>query len=176
MAREMQTFQSSARLSLRTLCLAAFAAFILHAAIVAVAVTYARPDPDAELGAPAIEIAIELLAKRDEPSELPPGPDTADSTPSVPVPEQTKLADPADLPRQRPVETEDPDRAVTPMETKKPLQDHKVTLDVSTLPTEAAIASEATARPSAMQIEPSPRSVAPVQGSGESPDRVRATG
>src|ERR1700731_6671 len=75
---------------------AAIGAVAIHAGGIALALTSMQPESATDLGAPAIEIGIELTAPRVDPSELPVGPDT------------------------EPAETDDPDRVVAPNETKKP--------------------------------------------------------
>ena len=48
------------------------------------------------------------------------GPDTQAAAASPAVVEQKAVAVPSDLPKAAPTETDDPDRVVTPNETKKP--------------------------------------------------------
>ena len=79
------------------------------------------------------------------------------------------------MPRAVPVETDDPERVVAPVETNEPKKDVPNVPTTPAIPSVESIAVEATAPPSSELIEESARSIAPVQGTGESPQRVRAT-
>jgi len=156
--------------------LASAAALLLHFGfIVAVAEYLQSGDPEPEFGAPAIEIGIELLDKRGEPVELPPGPDTEESAASAPVPEQRKEAEHTTLPQETPVKTDAPERLVAPIETQKPKDEEKVEPEVTTNAAAPAIASEAMAMPRSETVPEGNRSVAPALGLGETAQRVRAT-
>ena len=169
----MSNFESSQRITWPMWSLAGFVAILLHVACIAFAREYLRSDdPDPELGAPGIEIGVELLAPRLEASDLPPGPDVEPSVPSPPEAEQT--TEPMDLPREVPTEVEDAELVVAP-ETKKPKVDELLTPAAPANPSIATIAAEATALPSFETAKESTRSVTPQQGTGESPQRVRAT-
>jgi protein TonB len=171
----MSDSESSQRISLPMWGLAALGAAIIHLACIAVACEYMQDDdPAPELGAPAIEIGVELLAPRIQPTDLPPGPDADESVASPQVVEQTKVVEPA-LPLEVPTETEDPERVVSPVETKKPEEDEPITPKMPTNPSAATVAAQATALPSSEVIQESTRSVTPEQGTGDSPQRVRAT-
>jgi len=168
----MSQFESTLRISLPTWALAALGAAAIHVVCIALANEYLRDDElEAELGAPAIEIGIELLAVRREPIDLPPGPDVEESVASPPALEQV-APEPATLPREVPIETDRPELAVALVETKKPKEDESVPAPAS--PAAAAITARATARPSSEIIKESSRSVTPTQGTSESPQRVRA--
>ena len=156
--------------------LAAVAAVAIHAGCLAVAFGALRPsEPEDDLGAPAIEIGIELTAPHLDPSDLPPGPDTDASAPSPAVVEQKQVVDQTDLPKAAPTETDDPDRVVSPDDSKKPKDDDPKTPTVQADPSEQSAAAEATATPSVDSAPESPRSVAPAQGTGQSAQRVRVT-
>jgi periplasmic protein TonB len=155
--------------------LAALGSVTIHVACLALAREYLREDdPEAELGAPAIEVGIELLAQR-KPTDLPPGPDVEESVASPAVVEQTKIVEPTNLPRVAPTETEDPERIVAPIETKQLKESQPRPLTKPANPSVETVAAAATARPSSENIIESTRSIAPMQGTGESPQRVRAT-
>jgi periplasmic protein TonB len=172
----MSDFESSQKVSPRMWALAALGALTIHFACVALALDYLRDDDsDEDLGAPAIEVGIELLARHVEPAELPPGPDVEASVASPKVVETKEAIEPSDLPHAMPVETEDPERVVAPIETNKPKTDEPNVPTTAAVPSVESIAVEATAVPSSEIIEESTRSVAPVQGTGESPQRIRAT-
>src|SRR5690349_16208991 len=109
------------RPSLPLWLVAAIGAAALHAGGIALALAALPPEdaPD-DLGAPAIEIGVELMAPRAEPTELPVGPQSDASVASPPVVEQKAELKPTDLPTDVPTETEDPDRVVTTQESPKP--------------------------------------------------------
>jgi protein TonB len=172
----MSYFESSQKLSLRMWALAAFGAAMIHLGCIAFALEYMRDDdPEDALGAPAIEIDVEMLAPHTDPTDLPPGPDVEASVASPQVVEQKEIIEPADLPHAVPTESEDPDRVVSPIETNKQKKDEPNVPAVPAIPSVESIAVEATTPPSSEIIRESTRSVTPVQGTGESPDRVRAT-
>jgi periplasmic protein TonB len=155
---------------------AAVGAIAIHAACAAVALGYMRSD-DAEeaLGAPAIEIGVELTAPRLEPTDLPPGPNTQASAASPPVVAQREVIKESELPNAKPTETDDPDRLVAPDSLKKPKEDDPNIAALPTAPSQESVASEETAVPRSEEIREAPRSVAPAQGTGQSAQRVRAT-
>ena len=156
--------------------LGALGAILIHAGCVALAVDYLQPDDASDdLGAPAIEIGLELEAPRHDPVNLPPGPDADASAASPVVMEQKTEVERTDLPKATPTETEDPDRVVAPEETNKPEDDQPKTPAVQTAPSEASVAAEATAMPSPQTAQEAPRSTAPDLGTGESLRRARAT-
>src|SRR5262249_28030247 len=128
-----------------------------------------------DLGAPAIEIGVELAAPHLPPTDLPPGPDTDASTASPPVIAQQEVVKESDLQKAKPTETEDPDRVVAPESLKKPKEENPNLAAVPTAPSQESVASEATAVPRLEDFRDAPRSVAPVLGTGESAQRVRAT-
>ncbi len=155
---------------------AAAGAVALHAGCVALALGAMNPtDPDDDLGAPAIEIGIELMSPQTEPTDLPPGPYAEATAPSPAVIEQKEVVEQTDLPNAKPTETDDPDRVVSPTDTKRPKEDDPKTPTAQSDPSEASAATEATATPSVETAPVSPRSVAPVQGTGQSAERVRVT-
>jgi periplasmic protein TonB len=154
---------------------AAIGAVALHAGGIALALVSMQPDNATELGAPAIEIGVELTAPRLDPSDLPVGPDTEAAAPSPAVVEQRTVIEHSDLPKAVPTEADDPDRVVTPNETKKPTEQEPKLETVQALPSSASVAAEATATPTLQNAPEAPRSVAPSPGTGESAQRVRAT-
>ncbi len=156
---------------------AALGAVLIHAGCIALAFAYLQPDDaGADLGAPAVAIDVELAAPhRDNPADLPPGPDTDASTASPDLMEQKTAVEETDLPKAAPTETDDPDRLVTPNETTKPEDDAPKTPAVQTAPSTASVAAEAKAMPSPETAREAPRSTAPDLGTGESLRRIRAT-
>jgi protein TonB len=164
------------KLSRSAWVLAALGALAIHAGGVALALgTLQRDDPDTDLGAPAIEIGIELASPRLDPSDLPVGPDTEASAPSPAVVEQKAVVEQTTLPKAVSNETDDPDRVVAPAEAKKPKDDDPKIATLQTEASEQSVATEATATPSIDSAPESPRSAAPVLGTGASARRDRVT-
>jgi TonB family protein len=157
--------------------LGALGAILIHAGCAAVAVNYLRPEEASDdLGAPAIEISVELEAPhRDDPADLPPGPDAQASAASPAVEEQKNEVEKTELPKDTPTETDDPDRLVAPRAPEKPEDDTPKTPAVQTAASEASIAAETTAMPSPEIAKEAPRSTAPDLGSGENLRRERTT-
>jgi protein TonB len=154
--------------------LAALGAVVIHLGCVALALAFMDREPDDEVGAPAVEIGIELLAPHSDTPDLPPGPDVEASIASPQTVDQTAVAEQADLPRAVPMETEDPERLVAPVETDKP-KDEPTAPAVPTIASMDSVAVEATAPPSSEMIAESTRSITPVHGIGVSAQRARAT-
>jgi periplasmic protein TonB len=155
--------------------LAGLAALALHIGGAALAIAHLRTDdPDDDLGSPAIEIGLEMMAPRQEVTDLPPGPDTDASVASPALAEQQAVVEDTELPKAMPTETEDPDRIVTANE-PKPEKEEQELAAVQTSASTESVAAEATATPSSEAIPEGPRSVAPAAGTGESARRMRAT-
>jgi TonB family protein len=172
----MRDFDSQQKVSVRMWALAALCALAFHLGWAALVLEYLQDnDPEDELGAPAIEIEVELVANHVEPTDLPPGPDVEASVASPRIVEQREIVEPTDLPRAVPTETEDPERVVSPVETEKPEKDQPSVPTVPAVASVESVAVEATAPPSSETIRESDKSVTPVQGTAESPQRVRAT-
>src|SRR5215510_5364459 len=91
-----------------------------HIAFAAFAIARMNEPDDDDLGAPGIEIAFELASTQNSPSELPPGPESEASTASPPVVEQKTTEKEVDLPKETPVESQNPDRLVAIEKTEKP--------------------------------------------------------
>jgi len=152
-------------------------AVLLHAAATAGFVLAVPPELEQDDdGAPAIEVGIELAAPRQEQSDLPPGPpadDAAASTASVArdtTPDQAE-----DRPRETPVESEEPDRVVTP---ETPPEEPKEVVETPAPETsqqaDASTPSEAAAPPSVETPRAAETSTAPTPGTGASATRVRS--
>src|SRR3977135_1208775 len=155
---------------------AALGPLALHIGGGALAVAHLRADdPDDSLGAPAIEIGLGMMSPHLEATDLPPGPDTDASVASPALAEQKAELKETELPKDVPTETNDPDRVVTPDDSKKPKEDDSKIAAVQTSASTESEAAEATATPSSEAIQQGPRSVAPAQGTGESARRMRAT-
>jgi protein TonB len=151
-------------------------ALALHVGCAALAIAHMQTDdPDDSLGAPAIEIGLEMMAPRQEVTDLPPGPDTDASVASPALAEQQAEVKETDLPKAVPTETEEPDRVVTTNDIKKPEKEEQEVAAVQTQASQESVAAEAMATPTSEAIPEGPRSVAPASGTGESARRVRAT-
>jgi protein TonB len=156
--------------------LAAFGALALHAGGAAVALGGLQSnDSDDELGAPAIEIGVELMSPHLDPTNLPVGPDTDASAPAPEVVEQKQVEKQTDLPKAAPTETDDPERVVSPNATQKPVKDDPTPATAQADPSQASPAVEQTAIPSVESAPQSTGSVAPSPGTGQSAVRQRAT-
>ena len=154
---------------------AAAGALMLHLGGAALALAHLKADdPDDALGAPAIEIGLEMTSPKIDPTDLPAGPDTDASVASPALAEQKAEVKETDLPKDKPDETEDADRMVTPNEVKK-VEDEAKVATVQTQASQESVAAEATATPSVENIPEGPRSVAPAQGTGSTAQRIRAT-
>src|SRR6266481_5475460 len=172
----MSDLDTGQKTSRRLWICAGVGALALHIGGAAFAVAHLQTDvSDESLGAPAIEIGLELTSPRQEPTDLPPGPDSNASVASPALAEQKAEVKETDLPKDTPTETEDPDRVVTPNDAKKPVEEEEKVATVQTQASQESVAAEATAAPSSENIPEGPRSVAPAQGTGESTQRVRAT-
>src|ERR1700760_410195 len=172
----MSELDFEAKPSRKLWVLAGLAALALHIGGAALAIAHLQTDdPDDSLGAPAIEIGLEMMAPRQEVTDLPPGPDTDASVASPALAEQQAEVKETDLPKAVPTETEEPDRVVTTNDIKKPEKEEQEVAKVQTQASQKSVAAEATATPTSEAIPEGPRSVAPASGTGESARRVRAT-
>src|SRR4030088_383370 len=172
----MSSLDTEQKPSRRLWIFAGLGALALHLGGGALAVAHLPAnDLDESLGAPAIEIGLEMMSPHLEPTDLPAGPDADASVASPALAEQKAEVKETELPKDVPTETEDPDRAVTPDDQKKPKEDDAKLAAVQTSASTESVAAEATATPSSEAIQQGPRSVAPAQGTGESARRMRAT-
>src|SRR5215470_10968943 len=121
---------------------AAAGALALHLGGVALAIAHLRTDGlDDSLGANAIEIGV-FVSPRVEQNDLPPGPDTDPSAASPQLNEQKAEVKQTDLPKDKPEETEDPDRIVTQNETNKPKEDEPKIAAVATSASQESVARQ----------------------------------
>ncbi|MGB6936777.1 MAG: TonB family protein [Xanthobacteraceae bacterium] len=155
---------------------AALGALAIHAGGVAIALGATQPnETDDDLGAPAIEIGVELMSPHLDPSNPPVGPDTDASAPAPEVVEEKQVEQQTDLLKAAPTETDDPERVVSPNATRKPVKDDPTPATAAADPSEAFPAVEQTAVRSLENAQQSPRSVAPSPGIGESAVRQRVS-
>ena len=172
----MPNLDTEQKPSRRLWVLAAAGALALHIGGGALAVAHLRVDEaDEPLGAPAIEIGLELMSPRLEATDLPPGPDTDASVASPALAEQKAELQETELPKDMPTEADDPDRVVTPNDSKKPEEEDSKVAAVQTNASTESVATEATATPSSEAIQQGPRSMAPAPGTGESARRARVS-
>lgn len=167
--------RSGSRITPTGWVLAVLGAVALHGGCVAAVLgTWTPESEDAALGAPSIEIGIELTSPRSEASDLPPGPEAEASAASPAIQEQKAVVEKTELPRDIPVETEDPDRTVAANPTEAPREEEPTREAVPTAASTESVASEAAAPPAVEGAREAERSVAPAQGSGESAQRIKA--
>jgi TonB family protein len=172
----MTMTEEQPRVPARLWLLAGAGAIALHAGCIALTLANMRTDEDADdLGAPAIEIGLVLESQHATPTDLLPGPEVDASAASPAVQEQKAVVEQTELPKDIVAESENPDRVVTENDSMKPKEDEPLIAAVQTAPSEESVAAEATAAPSIETAPESVRTVAPVQGTGESARRVRQT-
>jgi periplasmic protein TonB len=150
-------------------------AVAIHAVCIALALATLQRDDEQDLGAPAIAISLELASPERDPTDLPVGPDTDASAAAPEVIEQKTVVEKTDLPKETPTETDDPDRLVSPND-PNPVKDiDPKKASVQAQPSQASVATDATAMPTVENAAQSPHSVAPSQGIGTSAERARVT-
>ena len=163
--------------SRRTLAIwipAAIGAVALH--LGGIGLVYANlPSEEADdLGAPAFEVGLELLAPRIEKTDLPPGPEL-DAAAAAPAQVEEKQIEETALPQEKPTEAEEPDRIVAESAPKKPTEEEQQVAAVETNASAELAASEATAPAPIEGAREAPVTAAPVQGTGASAQRLRVT-
>jgi TonB family protein len=154
---------------------AALGALALHLGGAALAVAHLQTgDDDDALGAPAIEVGIELTSPHVDPIDLPPGPDLDAQMYSPQLPDQKAEVKETDLPKDTPTEAADPDRIVTQTESRKPQEDDPKVAAVQTTASPESVAQEATATPNLEgRLDETTR--APKQGVGKSVELAKVT-
>ena len=153
--------------------LAATTAIAVHVAFGAFAYVRMQDADSDDLGAPGIEIALELASPVAPFSDLPPGPNSEASVASPAVPEQKTEVKEADLPEEKPVEAENPDRLVSLEKSKEPAEKEPDVQEAA--PSEQSIAQEAMAMPSVTAAVEAEKATTIDQGTGESLRRVKVT-
>jgi TonB family protein len=162
--------------SRRLWILAAVAAVALHLGGVALAIAHLRTDDgDEGLAANGVEVSFETASPKVVDDNLPPGPDLDAMQASQQLSEQKAEVKETDLPKDKPVESEDPDRIVTPNESKKPKEDDPKVAAVQTEAAEEAPAQEATSRQTLDDKSPeADRAKAPNLGIGKDLQKLTA--
>ncbi|MEZ5763896.1 MAG: TonB family protein [Xanthobacteraceae bacterium] len=154
---------------------AALVAISLHLTMAAFAYNRMQDEDFDDLGAPGIEIGLELMSPQTPVTDLPPGPDSEASVASVAMQQQEAAVNDTDLPKETPVESENPDRLVTIEKNQKPAEEEKEVKQEQTEASEQSVAQEAMAMPSVPAAVEAPTAVTIDQGTGESRQRIRAT-
>jgi protein TonB len=171
----MSEFALEHKPSRRLWIFAAVAALALHLGGAALAIAHmSSGDVGDSLGANAIEVGVELESPHAEDSDLPPGPDADASVASPALAEQKAEIKPADLPKDTPDETEEPDRVVTQTEAKKPTEDDPKVETVQTAASQESVAQEATARQKLDGAREALATTAPNIGIGQDKQRLTA--
>jgi periplasmic protein TonB len=171
----MSDLDSELKPSRRLWILAGVGALALHIGGAALAVAHLRPvDLDDSLGAPAIEIGLEMMSPHLEATDQPPGPDTDAFIVSPAIVAQKTEPKESDLPKDVLIEAENPDRAVTPDHSKEPKPDQPKLAAVQTSTSAESVPAVATATPS-VDDAPVGRSRAPVQGVGKALQRMKSS-
>jgi periplasmic protein TonB len=161
--------------SRRLWILAALAALALHLGGAALAVTHLRTNEgDEGLGAADAEYAVELASPKVTDDNLPPGPDADASQASQQLAEQKAEVKETELPKDKPTEAEDPDRIVTPNDSKTPREDDPKVATLETQASDYSPAQEATSRQTLDEKAPEAETArAPSPGIGK--DRLKLT-
>ena len=143
----MSDLEIKQRPSRRLWVLAALGALVLHLGGAALAFTHLRANDDYDgLGAIGAEFAVELASPKVSDDDLPPGPDADRLLASQEVARQQAEVNETDLPKDRPTKAEDPDRIVTPNDSKKPREEDRKVAAVETQASEYAPAQESSSR------------------------------
>ena len=154
---------------------AAGVALFGHLACAAFAVAWMSHGEDDDLGAPGIEIAVDLTSPTTQPTELPPGPEAEASAASPPVVQQTETEKKNSLPQDTPDDTKPPDRVVALDKPDKPDDQQPEPTVKKFNPSEASTAQLATAMPTVPRAAESVKSRTVDQGTGASLQRARVT-
>lgn len=133
--------------SRRLWIMAAAGALALHLGGAVLAIVHLREQPHGvQLGAQGIEVGLVFGSDKTEITDLPPGPDSNESAAAPELVEQKAVEKESDLPRDKPIESDTPDRLVTTTESKKPKEEEPKLEAVQTTASQASVAQEATAK------------------------------
>ncbi|MBN8919285.1 MAG: energy transducer TonB [Rhizobiales bacterium] len=154
---------------------AALVALTLHLLLGSLALARLEQEAsDDDTGAAGIEIGIELASPAQAAPDLPPGPESDASIASPAVSEQPRENEPVEMPKDVPVETPEPERAVTEQDVTKPIEKEPEKKPVVT-PSEESAAQEATSAPAIENAPPAEKSVTVDPGTGASKRRAQLT-
>ena len=172
---EMSDLDSEQKPSRRLWILAALAALALHVGGGALAVAHLRTNEPAEsLGAPAIEIGLELISPHLEVTDLPPGQDTDASVASPALAEQKAEFKQTELPKDVPTEADDPDRVVARNVSNKPKENDPKIAAVQTSASTESAAQQATAKQSVNDVPEAETLTAPNIAIGKDRQKLAA--
>ena len=148
----MSDLDAGQKAPLRLWVFGAVGALLLHVGGAGLALSYLQTDePQNSIGDTGIEVGYEQAAVQREQTDLPPGPDSDASQASPQLAEQKAEVKESELPQDKPTETEDADREVTPNESKKPKEDDPKVAAVQTQASTESVAAEATATPASIE-------------------------
>jgi protein TonB len=155
---------------------AAVMALALHLGGVALAIAHLRTDDAGDgLGAANADFDVEMASPQVPDDSLPAGPDVDAMQASQQVVEQKAEIKETELPKDRPMEAEDPDRIVTPNDSKKPKEDDPKVAAVQTQASEESPVQEATARQTLDEKAPeAEKAKAPSLGIGKDKQKLTA--
>lgn len=129
--------------------MAAIVAIGLHLGGAALALANLRADDgDDGLGANGAEYAVEMTSPKLPETDLPPGPDSEASQFQPQQMQQEAEVKETDLPKEIPLEADDPDRLVTENDSKKPVEDTTKVAKVETQAVEEMPNAQESARQS----------------------------
>lgn len=125
---------------------AAVAALTLHVGGAALAIVHLQATEGYDsLGAQGINVGLVFGSERNEPTDLPPGPESDESAASPALTEQKAVEKETDLPKAKPNESENPDRIVTTHDSQKPKEEEQKVAAVQTNASQESVAQEAAA-------------------------------
>jgi TonB family protein len=155
--------------------LGAATALFLHGGVAALgALGLAAPDDDNDVGAAAMDVALEYEAPHREPSFLPAGADADASAAAAAAIAQEKKAQDSEAPETKPLETEEAEQKAAPEPNKK-VEEKPKEAQQQTAASQAAQASEAAAAQSSLVAREAPQARAPAPGVGEQARVARLT-
>jgi TonB family protein len=154
---------------------AAVVALALHLGGAALAIAHLSSNDDgAGLGASGAEYAVQMESPKVVDLDLPPGPDADAQQESPQLNEQKAEVKESELPKDRVVEAEDPDRIVTQNDSNEPKEDDPKVAAIETPASDESHAQLATARQTLDEdARESDKPKAPVIGIGK--DALRLT-
>jgi len=169
----MPDFETEQKPSRRLWILAALGALGLHLGFGALAIAHLQTREDENsLGAPAIEIGLELASPRAEPISLPAGPVVDASAASPQLAEQKAEVNETELPKDMPAVADNPDRVVKPNDPKKPADDDPKIAAVQTSASALSLPQQAAAAPT-LDGRLEDKAKAPKQGIGNSTELAK---
>jgi len=171
----MSDLDAGQKAPLRLWVFGAVGALLLHVGGAGLALSYLQTDePQNSIGDTGIEVGYEQAAVQREQTDLPPGPDSDASQASPQLAEQKAEVKESELPQDKPTETEEADREVTPNESKKPKEDDPKLAAVETTASQESVAQEATAQQVFENAKESEKSTVVNQGLGKDKQRLTA--